>query len=146
MTACVFHDTDPSQQDRRLFEIVERAYDQQKKVLVFAPNRERAGAIDRLLWTTKQESFIPHEVVTAGEPDSLIPVAIVTSELNPIGAAILIADGHCSLDFALGFESIHEFVNRSTPRLHQACRERFRAYRDRQVPVEHVKSEYGVRS
>jgi DNA polymerase-3 subunit chi len=137
--SCVFHDTDSSLQERRIFEIVEKAYIQRAKVVIFAPNQARATAIDRILWINKQESFIPHKIVSQSDPDPSVPIVIVTSEMNPIGAGILVAGGHCSLEFATGFDIIHEFVDRSSADMHQACRERFRAYRDRQVTVEYQK-------
>ncbi len=139
MTACTFHDTDSFSHDRRLFEIVEKAYGQGRKVVVFAMTPERAAAIDRVLWINKQESFIPHDVVSEGAAETSLPVVIVTGESNPIGAGILVADGHCSLEYAGGFETVHEFVDRSTAEKHGACRERFRAYRARQIPVEYSK-------
>ena len=136
---CVFHDTDSTLRERRIFEIVEKAYNQSEKVVIFAPSQARAAAIDRILWINKQESFIPHRMVADQELEPAVPVAIVTSEMNPIGAGILVADGHCSLEFANGFEIVHEFVDRSSPEIHEACRERFRAYRARQISVEHQK-------
>ena len=139
MSACVFHDTDPSLQDRRLFETVEKAYQRREKVVIFAQTAERAVAIDRTLWILKQESFVPHETVACDGPEPSVPVAIVTSECNPIGAGILVADGHCSIEFALSFDVVHEFVNRSSPQVHEACRERFRAYRAKHVSIEHLK-------
>lgn len=139
MNSCIFHDTDPALQDRRLFEIVEQAYNRQEKVLIFAQTAERAAAIDRNLWTLKQESFIPHEIFSDNDPESSVPVAIVGRELNPINAGILVADGHCSPEFAMAFDFVHEFVNRSSPRMQEACRDRFRAYRARQIPVEYSK-------
>ncbi len=139
MTACIFHDTAPATQERQLFEIVEEVYKRREKALIFAQSEERAAALDRILWILKQEAFIPHKVLTLNDGDSHVPVAIVTSEVNPISAGVLIADGHCSLDFACGFDSIHEFLNRSSAELHQACRDRFRDYRSRQIPVEYSK-------
>ncbi len=139
MTACIFHDTTPATLERMLFEIVEKAYNRREKVVVFAQSEERATAVDRTLWILKQEAFIPHKVCSGKEEDPDVPVAIVTSEINPINAGILVADGHCGLDYACGFESIHEFVNRSSVAMHQACRDRFRDYRARQVPVEYSK-------
>ncbi len=139
MTECTFHDTEPSLLDHKLFEIVERAYYQEKKVVIFAESQQRAVAIDRLLWIHKQESFLPHEVISAESSESAAPVAIVTAEVNPIGASILVADGHCSLKFASSFDVIHEFVNRSSPQLHAACRERFKSYRAKHIQVQHVK-------
>jgi DNA polymerase IIIc chi subunit len=139
MAACTFHDTEPTLLDHKLFEIVEKAYNQQKRVVIFAQTDQRAAAIDRVLWIHKQECFIPHEIVAADSSESPVPVAIVTAEVNPIAAATLVADGHCHLDFALSFEEIHEFVNRSSPHVHAACRDRFRGYREKHVPIQHVK-------
>lgn len=139
MTVCKFYEAAPEAFDRRLFAIVENAYNQKEKILIFAPDDARAAALDRTLWILKQEAFIPHRVFRNGDKDPDVPVAIVTSETNPIGAATLIADGHCSLDFACRFETVHEFVRRSTPELHQACRERYRNYKLRQAAVEYCK-------
>jgi len=139
MQHCIFHDTMPARRDRQLFEIVEQAYNRHEKVLVFVHDQERAAAVDRMLWILKQEAFIPHRILDANDQDPALPVAIVTAEVNPIDAPILIADGHCRLEFAFGFDSVHEFVSRASPEIQEACRERFRAYRARQVPIEHVK-------
>ena len=139
MTSCIFHDTTPALQERQLFEIVEQAYNRREKVLIFVQNEERAAVLDRNLWVLKQEAFIPHKICAEHESGSDVPVAIVTGEIKPIEAEILVADGHCSLDFASGFDTIHEFVNRSSPGIHQACRDRFREYRARQISVEYSK-------
>ena len=139
MQRCIFHDTMPARRDRQLFDIVERSYSAHEKVLLFVQDQARAAALDRMLWILKQEAFIPHRIFNANEQDPKVPVAIVASEINPIDAGILIADGHCRLEFAFGFDSVHEFVNRSSPEMQEACRDRFRAYRARQVPIEHLK-------
>ncbi|HTY62642.1 MAG TPA: DNA polymerase III subunit chi [Acidobacteriota bacterium] len=139
MKACIFHDLNPGQRDRKLFDIVEHAYNQHAQTVIYAPNEARAAVIDRFLWILRQESFIPHKIFLKKDPDLSVPVAIVTSEINPVGGSILVADGHCSLEFAAGFEMIHEFVDRSSAEIQEACRERFRAYRDRKIPVEHLK-------
>jgi DNA polymerase IIIc chi subunit len=138
MSACIFHDTEAASRDRCLFNIIERAYSQHDKVVIYAATADRAASLDRTLWILKQEAFIPHKIFGGEEFEFSVPVAIVTAEWNPLQAGILVADGHCSLEFALGFDLIHEFVDRSSPAIHEACRNRFRAYRAK-IPVEHVK-------
>ncbi len=126
MKACIFHDVNPGQRDRKLFEIVEYAYNQRAHAVVYAPNEARAAVIDRFLWILRQESFIPHKIILKDESDLSVPIAIVTAEINPVEGSVLIADGHCSLKFAAGFETIHEFVDRSSAETQEACRDRFR--------------------
>jgi DNA polymerase IIIc chi subunit len=139
MNQCIFHDVGPGRQDRLLFEIVEQAYNNHERVLIFVQNEERAAALDRTLWIIKQEAFIPHKIFSGNEADPTIPIGIVTKEINPVGAQILIADGHCSLDFACGFDRVHEFVNRASPQTQEACRKRYRTYQDRQIHLEYLK-------
>jgi len=139
MVQCVFHDTGPAARDRRLFDLVESAYHAREPVVVFTRGDERAQAIDRLLWILRQEAFIPHRIVGQHEEAAEVPVVIVTSEIDPNGAGILIADAHCGMDFAAAFGTVHEFVDRSSAEMHQSCRDRFRAYKDRGVPVEYRK-------
>lgn len=109
-------------------------------MLVYARDEARAAEIDRILWILKQEAFLPHKIFRPDEPDPGIPIAIVTEEINPIGAGILIADGHCSIEFACTFKSVHEFVIRSSAELQETCRQRYRTYKEKKkITVEHVK-------
>ena len=140
MSACIFHDTADSIRDRRVFEITEEAYGRRENVVIFAGSEDRAAEIERFLWILKQDSFIPHAILKGNEAAVSFPVAIVTSEWSPYKSAILIADGHCSLDYAAGFQVIHEFVFRSSAEIQEACRNRFRAYRDKKIPVEYLKT------
>jgi DNA polymerase IIIc chi subunit len=122
-----------------VFDIVEYAYANGSSVIIYANTTERAAALDRLLWITKQESFIPHKIFERNETDPFLTVGIVTSEIDPLNADILVADGHCTLGFACSFITIHEFVDRTSPEIQEACRERYRAYRERGISVEHLK-------
>ena len=71
MRACIFHDVNPGQRDRKLFEIVEYAYNQRARVVIYAPNEARAAVIDRFLWILRQESFMPHKIILKDEAGSL---------------------------------------------------------------------------
>jgi DNA polymerase IIIc chi subunit len=139
MKHCIFHDIEAERRDRRIFDIVEKAFSNRDRVLIYAANADRANSIDRTLWIIKQEAFVPHKVFQRQDSDPRIPVAIVTEEINPIEAQILILDGHCSLEFAMKFEAIHEFVIRTSPEIQEICRDRFRAYRSGNIQVEYKK-------
>ena len=144
MNECFFHEAPDNRREFLLFEIVERAYRGKNRVLVFASDNERAVALDRMLWILRQESFIPHRIFEPGEKiteaDTEAPVGIVTTEENPIGARVLVADGHCGLGFACSFDTAHEFVDHSSPDRTEACRDRYRHYREQRISVRHIKS------
>ena len=144
MNECFFHEAPDNRREFLLFEIVERAYRGKNRVLVFASDNERAVALDRMLWILRQESFISHRIFAPGEKiteaDTEAPVGIVTTEENPIGARVLVADSHCGLGFARGFDTAHEFVDHSSAERTEECRNRFRHYRDQRISVRHIKS------
>ena len=138
--ACIFHDTDSSVHDRRIFEIVEEAYGRRARVVIFAGSEERAQNLDKCLWILRQDSFIPHKILGNCEEAMDVPVAIILHEWRPFHDGILVADGHCSIEFAFGFSIIHEFVYRTSPDIQEKCRNRFREYRERGIPVEYLKT------
>jgi len=79
--------------------------------------------------------FIPHAILQDPPADLSVPIAVITSEVNPVEATILVADGHCSLEFAVGFNTVHELVDRTSSQPQEACRERRRSYRARKCLV-----------
>ncbi len=47
-------------------QLIKKAFAQRKSLLVYAPSREMATDLDRFLWTTPPEGFVPH--VSADSP------------------------------------------------------------------------------
>ena len=139
-TVCIFHDTNDSLHDRRVFEIVEEAYGRRQNVVLYTDSEERAAEIDRFLWILRQDSFIPHQVLRHINETVLAPIVILTEEWKPFKSCILVADSHCSIEFACGFSVIHEFVYRTSPQIHESCRDRYRSYSDKKIPVEYLKT------
>ena len=72
--------------------LVERALARGWRALIHAESAERAQAVDNLLWTWSEESFLPH--ARAGDCDSAKQtVLIATEEGNPNHADVLFAIG-----------------------------------------------------
>jgi DNA polymerase III subunit chi len=55
--------------------LAQRAHDEGLRVFVETPDDQTARALDRLLWTFRDESFLPHGLVGETDPD-LTPVLI----------------------------------------------------------------------
>lgn len=55
--------------------LIEKAYQRGHKVFVFCENAEDAAHMDELLWTYKEDSFIPHNLQGEG-PEPPPPVQI----------------------------------------------------------------------
>ena len=66
--------------------LVEKSLGRGWKVVIQSGNPERIPALDALLWTYDDASFLPHAVASEAGPDE--PVVIAAGATNPNAAAI----------------------------------------------------------
>lgn len=114
--------------------LAEKAYSLGHTVYLFTSSQAQATALDDLLWTFRQDSFVPHERYPfAGAEGS--PVLIGMATPAEVTAQVLI---NCTDTLPEGFEHyerIVELVDSQTEVLAKS-RERFRQYRDRGLTPE----------
>ena len=87
MTEVLFYHLESQPLERVLPTLLEKSLERGWRAVVETSSRERAGAIDALLWTYRDDSFLPHGI--AGEetdPDQ--PVLITMDEANPNAANV----------------------------------------------------------
>ena len=116
--------------------LADKAYSLGHTVYLFASSDARAAALDDLLWTFRQDSFIPHErYPLMGAEDS--PILIGTALPAEVVAQVLI---NCTNILPKGFERferVMELVDQHPDVLAQS-RARFKQYRERGcVPETH---------
>ena len=75
--------------------LAEKAYRLQNTVHILAADRQQAQHLDESLWTFRDSSFVPHEVVgtdseTGGAP---VTIGVGTAELRPANLLINLTDG-----------------------------------------------------
>jgi DNA polymerase-3 subunit chi len=115
--------------------LAERARAEGLRVYIHCPDQESARRLDRLLWTYRQDSFIPHGLV--GHTDAaLTPVLIGTAGTPTDENQVLINLTATVPDFFERFQRVCEPVDRD-PAGRAAARERFRCYRDQGHPPQH---------
>lgn len=62
--------------------LLERSLERGWRVVVQAGSEERIAALDTLLWTYREESFLPHGAARDGDP-ALQPILLTTESDNP---------------------------------------------------------------
>jgi DNA polymerase-3 subunit chi len=114
--------------------LAEKAYLRELKVVLVSETPEDALALDELLWTFNEGSFVPHGIRRAGEPNAA-PVEL-TTDLRTVEAKDLLVN--LSDRLPDGWERcarIAEIID-TDAELRRRGRERFKAYRDLKVAVE----------
>jgi DNA polymerase III subunit chi len=123
--------------------LTEKAYLRDLKVVVLSPSVADAEALDDLLWTFNERSFVPHDLLRApaaaapapATPVCLTPVCL-TPDLDAIEAADLLVNLSERVPDRLDrFTRIAEIVDGDAERRAKG-RERFKAYRDLKLTVE----------
>jgi DNA polymerase-3 subunit chi len=114
--------------------LADKAYNLGHTVYILTASEAQAAVLDDLLWTFRQDSFIPHErYPLAGEESSPVLVgAILPAEVN---AQVLINFTDVLPEGFERFERVVELVD-SQPEVLAKSRERFRQYREQGLTPE----------
>jgi DNA polymerase-3 subunit chi len=115
--------------------LVEKAYKLQNRIHAHTSDTNMATALDTLLWTFRQGSFVPHEVLGTGSRPTA-PVTIGTAGITaPPDADLLVNLAGEVPAFYTRYPRIAEIIDGSA-----ACREagraRHRFYRDQGLEPE----------
>jgi len=119
--------------------LVERIRAEGLRVLIHCPDPERARHLDRLLWTYRQDSFLPHGIVGQSSPPldlGLTPILISRDGSPESEDQVLVNLAPEVPAFFSRFERVCEPLDQE-PSVRAAGRERFRFYRDRGYVLEH---------
>src|SRR6476619_4747087 len=87
MTEIYFYHLERRSLEEVLPSLLERSLERGWRAVVQAASEERVEALDTLLWTYREESFLPHGTKRDGDPD-MQPVYLTTSEEHPNGATV----------------------------------------------------------
>src|SRR3990167_5355881 len=110
---------------RELCLLVEKIWQDKESAYIYVNTEEEADYLDKLLWTFRDESFVPHSVKATDET----PIRIGTAVPATNRRQTLINLGKTIPDFYTQFQRVIEVVYQDAE-LQQAARERFKQYRD----------------
>jgi DNA polymerase III subunit chi len=100
MTEVLFYHLEHQPLERVLPSLVEKTLERGWRAVIQAGSEERLEALDTLLWTYKDDSFLPHGTKKDGHAE-LQPVYLTTGDDNPNGATVrFLVDGAAAADFA----------------------------------------------
>lgn len=129
---------DGSRGDRFLLtcRLVERIHNREGlRIYIHVPEHRQAEHLDRLLWTFKEQSFLPHGRVEKSDQE-LTPILIGVDDGPPEEDQVLINLGTPVPTFFGRFARLCEPIDYDAT-MRSAGRDRFRYYRDRGYELHH---------
>lgn len=106
--------------------LLEKNYKQKRRMYIHTDNQKKAHDIDELLWTYRDDSFLPHHLYNEG-PDNPPPIQIGFNYTPEKHRDILINLSETVPEFYSQFACVFEVVP-SDAVLQQAARVRYRHY------------------
>jgi DNA polymerase III subunit chi len=119
--------------ERLVCRLANKAFEQGQPLYIHAAASEEAERLDDLLWTFRDISFLPHQLLHEGYiPD--VPIFIGCGDAPPEAVKLMINLAHPAPSFLDRFERVIEVVGHEPDRRQQA-RERYRYYQNRDCSI-----------
>lgn len=114
--------------------LAEKAWQQQHRVLISVNSDEELRHMDRLLWTWREQSFIPHGILGSNDA-GLNPILITTDQDPGDEHDVLINLRQEIPEYFSRFQRVAECVDQDEQQI-AASRDRYRFYRDHGYPMD----------
>ena len=125
---------DPAIPYRFVCQVADKVRNEGYDIYIHAASREEAAAIDDLLWTFQDISFLPHAAIDSADGVEDCPIIIGWEGETPAPRRVLINLSGAMPDNPDAYERIIEVVP-SDPAGRQQARLRYKDYRDRGVEM-----------
>jgi len=120
MTEVLFYHLQHQSLEGALPALLERTLERNWRAVIQVGSQERVEALDTLLWTYREESFLPHGTRRDGNPEQQ-PVFLTSSEENPNNATVrFLVDGAEVTDFAAYARVVYLFDGRDAGAVEKA--------------------------
>jgi DNA polymerase III subunit chi len=123
MTEVLFYHLEYQPLERALPAFLERTLERNWRAVIEVGSEERLEALDTLLWTYREESFLPHGTRRDGNAQQQ-PVFLTSSQDNPNGATVrFLLDGAQLADVTSYARVVYVFDGRDASAVERAREE-----------------------
>ncbi len=128
----IMSDSKPNARQLLACKIAEKAFKKGHKIYIHTESEQQSNSIDKLLWTFRGGSFIPHSVAQTVTQKSKSDTPIIIGHDNEPECIpdVLINLSHEVPGFFSRFERVAEVITEDTEQKKKG-RERYKFYRDR---------------
>jgi DNA polymerase-3 subunit chi len=121
--------TDPADRVREVCRRAAACYEQGLTVAVYCPDPDTAAEIDSVLWTFRQDAFVPHVRQELAEEPAIEPVVIFGAEPGePDADVLVVVAGAETPDWFGRFPHVYDLAEVYDESLREASRTRYSAY------------------
>jgi len=135
LTEFRFHHLERRRVDEALAGLLERAYEEGRRVVVRAASEEMVAALTGRLWTYDDASFLPHGAAGDGDPGDQ-PIFLTAEAGNPNGASLLVRlSGAAARPGDDGFEAVVLLFDERDEEAVAEARREWKRLKDESLPA-----------
>ena len=123
--------------------LVQKALEQEYRVLIITEHPEQAKRLDTALWTFEPGSFLPHALATGGDEDKEQPVLLAQDYTDANDATLLICLNGQAFDASPDARLVRilDMFDGYNESALAAARARWKAYKEAGFPVSYIKQQ-----
>ncbi len=136
MSAINFYELAVSPVDKVLPVLVLKAYEQGMRCVVLAENKDRLDELNKVIWTFKQDAFIPHGTKDDGKPENQV-IYLTCEEENPNNSSVVFVTDNREVKGA--FEKFVDIFDGTVPETLKSAQARIDGYKAKGFEVNHFR-------
>jgi DNA polymerase IIIc chi subunit len=121
---------------RIVCDLTEKCYLNNRRIVIYSESEEDCKKFDSLLWTWKQQSFIPHKYLEVLSKPHLEPIVITTSIDSPADYDTLLMVNPLPLESVKQFSTVIDFAEKYDSQGLELSRKRFKLYKEQDLKIE----------
>jgi len=121
---------------RIVCDLAEKCYHNNRRIAIYSSNEEECKKYDSLLWTWKQQSFVPHiylDILSESFPE---PIVITTKIDSPADYDTVLMIDPLPIEIVNQFPTVIDFAEKYDSQGIELSRKRFKLYKEQNLHIE----------
>ena len=120
---------------RIVCDLAEKCYLNNRRIVIYTSSEEECKKFDSLLWTWKQQSFVPHKNIDSLSKSQKEPIILTTSIDSPADYDTLLLVDPLPLEKVNQFTTVIDFAEKYDSNGLELSRERFKLYKEQNLKI-----------
>jgi DNA polymerase-3 subunit chi len=134
-TDIVFIVLNSTVKSRIVCDLAENCYLNNERLVIYTKSEEECRKIDLLLWTWKQQSFIPHKYFDTLSSSQKEPIVLTTNIDNPADYTTVLLVDPLPVEKVIQFSKVIDFAEKYDSQGLELSRQRYKVYKNQGLKI-----------
>jgi len=135
-TDIVFIVLNSAVKSRIVCDLAEKCYLNNRRIAIFSGSEEECKKYDSLLWTWKQQSFVPHKYIDILSEPQKEPIVLTTKIDSSADYDTVLLIDPLPIELATKFSTVIDFAEKYDAHGIKLSRERYKVYNEHNLTIE----------